>query len=46
MSHDENKAFLRRVPLFSSLTEAQIDMLARRFGSPQLSQGPHDRVRG
>lgn len=28
MAHDENKAFLRRVPLFSSLTEAQIDMLA------------------
>ncbi|MEZ5740314.1 MAG: Crp/Fnr family transcriptional regulator [Burkholderiaceae bacterium] len=28
MSHDENKAFLRRVPLFSSLGDAQIDLLA------------------
>lgn len=28
MAHEENKAFLRRVPLFSSLTEAQIEMLA------------------
>lgn len=28
MAHDENKAFLRRVPLFASLSEAQIDMLA------------------
>ena len=28
MAHDENKAFLRRVPLFASLSEAQVDMLA------------------
>ncbi len=28
MAHDENKAFLRRVPLFSSLSESQIDLLA------------------
>ncbi len=28
MAHDENKAFLRRVPLFSSLNEAQLEQLA------------------
>ena len=28
MAHDENKAFLRRVPLFSGLTEQQLDALA------------------
>lgn len=28
MAHEENKAFLRRVPLFSSLSEAQLDQLA------------------
>jgi CRP/FNR family cyclic AMP-dependent transcriptional regulator len=28
MAHEENKAFLRRVPLFSSLTEAQLDGVA------------------
>ena len=28
MAHEENKAFLRRVPLFSGLTESQLDTLA------------------
>ena len=28
MAHEENKAFLRRVPLFSSLTEPQLENLA------------------
>ncbi|MFT3804186.1 MAG: Crp/Fnr family transcriptional regulator [Burkholderiaceae bacterium] len=28
MAHEENKAFLRRVPLFSSLSEGQLDQLA------------------
>ncbi len=28
MAHEENKAFLRRVPLFSSLTEMQLDNVA------------------
>ncbi|MEZ5650473.1 MAG: cyclic nucleotide-binding domain-containing protein [Burkholderiaceae bacterium] len=28
MSHEENKAFLRRVPLFQSLSESQLDLLA------------------
>ncbi len=28
MGHEENKAFLRRVPLFSGLTESQFDQLA------------------
>ncbi len=28
MAHEENKAFLRRVPLFSGLTEAQLETLA------------------
>lgn len=28
MAHEENKAFLRRVPLFSSLTEMQLDTVA------------------
>ncbi len=28
MAHEENKAFLRRVPLFSSLSESQLDQLA------------------
>ena len=28
MAHEENKAFLRRVPLFSSLTEAQLEGVA------------------
>lgn len=28
MAHEENKAFLRRVPLFSSLNEHQLDQLA------------------
>ena len=28
MAHEENKAFLRRVPLFSSLNEMQLDQLA------------------
>ncbi len=28
MAHEENKAFLRRVPLFSGLTEGQLEMLA------------------
>ncbi|MCP5264479.1 MAG: Crp/Fnr family transcriptional regulator [Burkholderiaceae bacterium] len=28
MAHEQNKAFLRRVPLFSSLSEAQLDQLA------------------
>ena len=28
MAHDENKAFLRRVPLFSSLNETQLEQLA------------------
>ncbi len=28
MAHEENKAFLRRVPLFSSLSEGQLDTLA------------------
>ena len=28
MAHEENKAFLRRVPLFASLTDAQVETLA------------------
>ena len=28
MAHEENKAFLRRVPLFSGLTEPQLENLA------------------
>ena len=28
MAHEENKAFLRRVPLLASLTEQQLDALA------------------
>ncbi|MEZ5660351.1 MAG: cyclic nucleotide-binding domain-containing protein [Burkholderiaceae bacterium] len=28
MSHEENKAFLRRVPLFQGLSESQLDLLA------------------
>jgi len=28
MAHEENKAFLRRVPLFSGLTESQLEQLA------------------
>ena len=28
MAHEENKAFLRRVPLFAGLTEPQLENLA------------------
>ena len=35
MAHEENKAFLRRVPLFSGLTEPQLENLAGPSRSPE-----------
>ena len=39
MAHEENKAFLRRVPLLSALNEQQIELLAAASARRNFPKG-------